>query len=58
MTDATLERVWNSREAISKQCGFDARKLVQFYQLRQNLDRTRKSTVPSKVARCASSLVR
>ncbi len=58
MTDTTLQRVWNSREAISRKCNFDSRKLVQFYQSRQNPDRTRKSTVPSKVAQSASSLVR
>jgi len=43
MTDATLQRVWNSREAISRRCDFDSHKLVQFYQSRQKPDRTRRS---------------
>ena len=41
MTDSTLQRVWNSREAISRQCDFDPHKLVRFYQSRQKPDRTR-----------------
>ena len=32
MTDATLKRIWNSRESISRRCGYDARNLVRFYQ--------------------------
>ena len=40
MTDSTLQRVWASREAISRRCDFDAHKLVQFYQSRQDPDRT------------------
>jgi len=43
MTDSTLQRVWDSREAISQQCDFDSRKLVQFYKSRQKPDRTRRS---------------
>jgi len=35
MTDSTLQRVWDSREAISRRCAFDSRKLVQYYQSRQ-----------------------
>ena len=35
MTDAVLQRVWDSREAISRRCGYDSRKLVLFYQARQ-----------------------
>jgi hypothetical protein len=56
MNDSTLQRVWDSREAISRQCDFDSRKLVKFYQSRQKRDRTTKSTVPSK-ARERASLV-
>jgi len=48
MTDTALQRVWDSREAISRRCGFDSRKLVQFYQSRQKSDQTKKSTVPNK----------
>lgn len=48
MTDSTLQRVWDSREAISRRCDFDSHKLVQFYQSRQKTpDRTKKSTVPT-----------
>ncbi len=36
MTDSTLQRVWDSRTAISKRCEFDARKLVHFYQSLQD----------------------
>jgi len=43
MTDTTLQRVYNSREAISRRCDFDSHKLVQFYQSRQKPDRTRRS---------------
>jgi len=35
MTDPVLKRIWEAREAISRRCGFDARKLVRFYQNRQ-----------------------
>jgi len=35
MTDSTLQRIWNSRESISRQFEFDSHKLVQFYQKRQ-----------------------
>ncbi len=47
MTDSTLQRVWDSREAISRQCDFDSRKLVQFYQSRQKPDRTNQGLVPT-----------
>lgn len=44
MTDSTLQRVWDSREAISRRCEYDSRKLVRFYQSRQKTDdRTRGS---------------
>ena len=49
MTDSTLQRVWDSRESISRRCDFDSRKLVQFYQSREKTpDRTKKSTVPTE----------
>ena len=38
MIDSTLQRVWNSREAISRRCAFDSHKLVQYYQSRQKTD--------------------
>ena len=48
MTDSTLQRVWESREAISRRCDFDTRKLIRFYQSRQKTkSRTKKSTVPA-----------
>ncbi|MBN1865983.1 hypothetical protein JW916_01705 [Candidatus Sumerlaeota bacterium] len=34
MTDSTLQRVWDSREAISRRCDYDSRKLIRFYQAR------------------------
>ncbi len=34
MKDPALERVWQSRRAISERTGFDSRKLVAFYQRR------------------------
>jgi len=36
MIDPVLERIWEARKAISQRCDFDAKKLVQFYQCRQN----------------------
>ncbi|MFT5241299.1 MAG: hypothetical protein ACI9X0_002278 [Kiritimatiellia bacterium] len=48
MTDSTLQRVWDSRETISRRCDFDSHKLVQFYQSRQmTQDRTKKPTAPA-----------
>ena len=48
MTDSALQRVWDSREAISRRCDFDSHKLIRFYQSRQKTeDRTKKSTVPA-----------
>lgn len=38
MTDSTLQRVWDSREAISRRCAFDPIKLVQYYQSRQKMN--------------------
>ena len=35
MTDSTLQRVWDSREAISRRYDYDSRKLIHFYQSRQ-----------------------
>jgi hypothetical protein len=35
MTDSTLQRVWDAREAISRRCDYGSRKLVRFYQSRQ-----------------------
>jgi hypothetical protein len=35
MTDSTLQRVWDSRDAISRRCDYDSHKLVRFYQSRQ-----------------------
>lgn len=35
MTDSTLQRVWDSRETISRRCDYDARKLVEYYQARR-----------------------
>ena len=43
VTDATLQRVWDSREAISRRCDFDAHKLVKFYQSRQKTEGRRGS---------------
>ncbi len=46
MTYPTLQRVWDSRKAISKRCGFDAHNLVRFYQSlqEQHTDRTKECT--------------
>ena len=46
MIDSTLQRVWDSREAISKRCDFDSHKLVRFYQTKRKnqTDRTKQST--------------
>lgn len=38
MTDSTLQRIWDSRKAISARCEFDSRKLVHFYQARKKTD--------------------
>jgi hypothetical protein len=35
MKDEALERVWASREAISKRCGYDSRRLVRYLQQRK-----------------------
>lgn len=59
MSELTLQRVWDSREAISRRCDFDSHKLVQFYQSRQKPDRTRGSKRQVKgrgrPSTCASS---
>ena len=39
MKDPTLQRVLDSREAISRRCDFDAHKLVRFCQSRQKVDK-------------------
>lgn len=44
MTDATLERIWSSREAISRRCGYDARRLVRFYQSQRTGDASEEGT--------------
>jgi hypothetical protein len=36
MTDSTLQSVWDSRDSISKRCGYAPKELVRFYQKRQN----------------------
>jgi len=49
MTDSTLQRVWDSREAISRRCDYDSRKLIHFYRARQkNNGRTKGSKRQSK----------
>ena len=49
MTDSTLQRVWDSRDAISRRCNFDSRALVKFYQSRQKTETgTNNSPFPSK----------
>lgn len=47
MRDLTLERIWKSRENISRKCDFDARKLVKYYQSihKKQINRTGKSTL-------------
>ena len=35
MKDEALERVWASREAISRRCGYDSRRLVRYLQQRK-----------------------
>jgi hypothetical protein len=59
MTDSTLQRVWDSREAISRRCDFDSHKLVRFYQSKEKSDRTKGSkrqvTGRERPATCASS---
>ena len=37
MTDLTLQRIWDSREAISRRFTFDSHKLIQYYQSRQKM---------------------
>ena len=32
MKDEALERVWKSRDIISRRCGYDTHKLVKYYQ--------------------------
>ena len=48
MTDPVLKRIWEAREAISRRCGFDARKLVRFYQNRQKAAAQAKEDGPLK----------
>jgi len=51
MTDSTLQRIWESREAISRRCDYDSHKLVRFYQSRQKTDdRTKPSNATSDSA--------
>ncbi len=35
MKDSTLQRIWDARKAISKKFDFDPRKLVAYYQSRE-----------------------
>ena len=58
MTDATLQRVWDSREEISRRWDFDSHKLVKFYQSRQKTGDRTSCSVPSKAALRTPSLVR
>lgn len=44
MKDPVLQRVWDSREAISRRCDFDAHKLVRFYQSRQKVNKDNEKT--------------
>ncbi len=43
MKNQILERIWKSRESISRNCEFDSQKLVRFYQSLQKSqnDRTK-----------------
>ena len=44
MTDPTLQRIWAAREAISKECGYDSRRLVEFYkQIERSAESQKKS---------------
>lgn len=54
MTDSTLQRIWNSREAISRRCDYDSRKLVRFYQSRRQKDE-RKEAAPTSPLRSGGS---
>ena len=45
MKDLALERIWKSRENISKKCDFDSRKLVKYYQSIHKNNRTKESTL-------------
>jgi len=56
MIDPTLQRVWESREAISRRCDYDSHKLVRFYQSRRKTDdRTKPSNAASDSAPTAES---
>jgi len=35
MKDQPLERIWKSRDAISKRCGYDPHRLVRYLQQRK-----------------------
>jgi len=35
MKDEALERIWKSRDAISRRCGYDSRRLVKYLQERK-----------------------
>jgi hypothetical protein len=35
MKDQPLERIWKSRDTISKRCGYDPRRLVRYMQQRK-----------------------
>ncbi len=40
MIDTTLQRVWDSREAISRRCDFDSHKLVNDYKIKRENKQT------------------
>mgnify|MGYP000872123861 CR=1 FL=1 len=46
MKDETLERIWKQRQTISERCGYDSRKLVCYYQKRNQAksDKSKAST--------------
>ena len=39
MSDPTLQRIWDAREAIARRCDYDIRKIVRYHQERQKADK-------------------
>ena len=42
MSDPTLQRIWDAREAIARRCDYDIRKIVRYHQERQKADKRAK----------------
>jgi len=55
MKDPTLERIWKSREAIARKCGYDSHRLVRYLQQRQKDREAEQRLAPDRDSAAAPS---